>query len=143
MKSRKEELIQKIHDTQEELNEMNRELRRLSHEDSGFNELIEYYKGKIIKVKTNQETAWIFGVVGGEADGDYGYYELYGPGALFSDDECYSYPQVEIRNEVRSPYIYRDKSHEITEFSSTNELLEDFKSFIGFAAMKEFTKKRG
>lgn len=142
MASKKEELIRKIEETKEELNKMNLELMRLSHEDSGFNDQIEYYKGKLVRVQTNDEVAWIFGVAGGEGDGYFKYYELYGPGASFTDDECFVYPQIEVRNEVRSPYIYRDQSHEIKEFSSKDELLEDFKSFIGVATMKEIRKKR-
>lgn len=142
MASRKEELIRKIEETKEELNKMNLELKRLSHEDSGFSDQIEYYKGKLVRIQREEEIAWIFGVVGGEADGDYGYYELYGPGTSFMDDECFAYPQVTIKNEVRSPYIYQDEHAEIKEFSSKDELLEDFKSFIGVAAMKEIQKKR-
>lgn len=142
MASRKEEVIKKIDDTEKELKILKLELERLSHEDSGFNDKIEYYKGKLVRIEREDEIAWIFGVVGGEADGDYGYYELYGPGTSFMDDECFSYPQIDIRNEVRSPYIHQDERIEIKEFSSKDELLEDFKSFIGAAAMKEIQKKR-
>ena len=42
MESRKEELIRKIEETKKELNKMNLELKRLSHEDSGFNDQMEY-----------------------------------------------------------------------------------------------------
>ena len=142
MASRKEEVIKKIDDTEKALKMLKLELNRLSHEDSGFNDKIEYYKGKLVRIQREEEIAWIFGVVGGEADGDYGYYELYGPGTSFMDDECFTYPQVMIKNEVRSPYIYQDEHAVIKEFSSKDELLEDFKSFIGAAAMKAIQKKR-